>query len=80
MSDRMICMLSNYAEFHRTLKKRIRAVQAEAALSVNRVVSLFWHIGHKILKWQATEQWDAKIIDWTFADIRYVFSDLLSFS
>ena len=50
MSDRMICMLSNYAEFPRTLKERIRAVQAEAVLSVSReLVFLFGISGIKFL-------------------------------
>jgi len=50
MAKKKLPVPTDYAELLDDLKKRIRAAQMRAALSVNReLVLLYWHIGREIL-------------------------------
>ena len=50
MSDSLFSSPSDYDDFLRDLKERIRRAQVRAALAVNReLVLLYWQIGREIL-------------------------------
>jgi len=72
---------SDYPGLLQSLKKRIRAAQVKASLSVNQeLVLLYWQIGREILSRQAAEQWGAKVIDRLSADLHREFPEMKGFS
>lgn len=65
---------SDYSDFLRALKERIRTVQVRAALAVNReLVLLYWQIGWEILNRQQQQGWGAKVIDRLAKDLKKNF-------
>jgi predicted nuclease of restriction endonuclease-like (RecB) superfamily len=72
---------AGYAALLAELKRRIRAAQLRAALSVNRdLVTLYWRIGRDILTRQTRESWGAKVIVRLSADLRRVSPEMTGFS
>jgi predicted nuclease of restriction endonuclease-like (RecB) superfamily len=81
MSLRQIIPSAEYASLLRDLKRRIRAAQLRAALSVNReLVLLYWSIGRDILMRQKEQGWGAKVIDRLAEDLRKAFPEMTGFS
>jgi len=63
------------------LKELIRGRQQRVVQSINlELVSLYWQIGHDILKRQQNQGWGAKIIDRLSVDLRKTFPDMKGFS
>jgi len=72
---------SDYNNFLRVLKDRIRTAQVRAALAVNReLVLLYWQIGWEILNRQQQQGWGAKVIDRLAKDLKKEFPDMQGFS
>lgn len=72
---------TDYNDFVRELKDRIRTVQVRAALAVNReLILLYWQIGQDILIRQQQQGWGAKVIDRLAKDLTQAFPDLSGFS
>lgn len=72
---------TDYQDFLRDLKARIRSAQVRAALSVNReLVLLYWQIGREILARQEREGWGTKVIERLATDLRSEFPDMKGFS
>jgi predicted nuclease of restriction endonuclease-like (RecB) superfamily len=72
---------SDYSDFLRALKERIRTVQVRAALAVNReLVLLYWQIGWEILNRQQQQGWGAKVIDRLAKDLKKEFPEMQGFS
>lgn len=72
---------SDYQAFVDGLKRRVRAAQIRASLSVNsELVRLYWQIGHDILDLQAQRGWGARVIDRLASDLRHAFPDMKGFS
>lgn len=70
-----------YSELLESLKRRIRAAQLRASISVNReLILLYWNIGKDILTRQEHEGWGAKVIDHLSADLRGEFPAMTGFS
>ncbi len=81
MSLRQIKPSVEYASLLRDLKRRIRAAQLRAALSVNReLVLLYWSIGRDILTRQKEQGWGSKVIDRLAEDLRKAFPEMTGFS
>lgn len=71
----------NYATLLEDVKRRIRAAQIRAAVSVNtELVLLYWSIGSDILARQHEEGWGARVIDRLSSDLRSAFPDTGGFS
>ncbi|PSB13267.1 DUF1016 domain-containing protein, partial [filamentous cyanobacterium CCP2] len=63
--------LGEYDDFLRALKDRIRKVQVQAAIAVNReLVLLYWQIGRDILHRQQQQGWGAKVVDRLAKDLQ----------
>lgn len=63
------------------LKRRIRAVQLEAAVSVNReLIALYWHIGKSIVERQRSEGWGKSVVDRLAGDLQREFPGVSGFS
>jgi predicted nuclease of restriction endonuclease-like (RecB) superfamily len=72
---------AGYPALVEDLKRRIRAAQLKAALSVNReLVSLYWHIGRCIARSQEVQGWGKSVVDRLAADLRREFRTLEGFS
>ena len=81
MSDRLVSPPSNYDDFLRDLKERIRRTQIKAALAVNReLVLLYWQMGREILARQQQEGWGAKVIQRLATDLKREFPEMKGFS
>jgi predicted nuclease of restriction endonuclease-like (RecB) superfamily len=80
-ADQGPLQLNSYADFLADLKKRIRAAQVRAVLSVNReLVLLYWQIGRDILDRQERESWGSKVIDRLAVDLKRAFPEMKGFS
>jgi predicted nuclease of restriction endonuclease-like (RecB) superfamily len=81
MSLRQVKPSVEYASLLGDLKRRIRAAQLGAALSVNReLVLLYWSIGGDILTRQKEQGWGSKVIDRLAEDLRKAFPEMTGFS
>jgi predicted nuclease of restriction endonuclease-like (RecB) superfamily len=80
-ADQGPLQLNSYADFLADLKKRIRAAQVRAVLSVNReLVLLYWQIGRDILDRQERESWGSKVVDRLAVDLKRAFPEMKGFS
>ena len=71
----------DYAEFLKTVKKRVRTERLKAVLSANAVqILMYWDIGNDILQKQSQAGWGAKVIDRLSADLKEAFPDMNGFS
>jgi len=63
------------------LKRRIRAVQLKAAVSVNReLIGLYWDIGKTIVERQRSEGWGKSVVDCLAGDLQREFPGMEGFS
>ena len=63
------------------LKKRIKAANVRAAVSVNaELIALYWQIGKEILVKQAEEGWGSKVIERLSQDLKREFPGMSGFS
>jgi predicted nuclease of restriction endonuclease-like (RecB) superfamily len=70
-----------YESFFQSLKERIQHAQLQAALSINRELSLlYWHIGREILQRQQQQGWGAKVIERLAKYLKKEFPDMTGFS
>ena len=72
---------SEYIEWLRGLKNRIKSTQIKAALSANReIIELYWEIGKELYEKQENQGWGNSIIDNLERDLISEFPDLKGFS
>jgi len=72
---------SSYVEFLDSLKLRIQQARTKAAQSVNReLVLLYWDIGNRILREQASQGWGAQVIELLSSDLSRSFPETNSYS
>lgn len=70
-----------YESFFQSLKERIQLAQLQAALSINRELSLlYWHIGREILQRQQQQGWGAKVIERLAKYLKREFPEMSGFS
>lgn len=63
------------------LKRRIRAVQLKAAVSVNReLIGLYWDIGRTIVERQRSEGWGKSVVDHLAGDLQREFPGVEGYS
>jgi len=63
------------------LKRRIRAVQLRAVVSVNHeLIALYWHIGKSIVERQRTEGWGKTVVERLSRDLQREFPGVGGFS
>ena len=82
MSDNLTFLSSDsYERLLSGLKKRIKAANVRAAISVNaELIALYWQIGKEILAKQDEEGWGTKVIDWLSQDLKREFPGTSGFS
>jgi len=74
-------LAADYQQWLKSLKNRIQSAQQRAVLAVNQeLITLYWHIGSKILQRQQQQGWGSKVIDQLAQDLRRAFPDLKGFS
>lgn len=72
---------SEYAEWMRVIKARVRQAQLKALLSANtEQLLLYWDIGREILDKQKRHGWGSKIVEQMSRDLREEFPDMAGFS
>lgn len=70
-----------YQEILIELKEKIRDARTKAVYSVNvQLLSIYWEIGHTIIKQQDVEGWGTKVIDRLSADLKSEFPDMKGLS
>ena len=82
MSDNLTFLSSDsYERLLSGLKKRIKAANVRAAISVNaELIALYWQIGKEILAKQEEEGWGTKVIDRLSQDLKREFPGTSGFS
>ena len=82
MSDNLTFLSSDsYERLLSGLKKRIKAANVRAAVSVNaELISLYWQIGKEILAKQEEEGWGSKVIERLSVDLKREFPGTGGFS
>lgn len=72
---------SQYKNWLRQFKEKIRTAQVKAALSVNsQLIQLYWELGEMIYEKQKKEPWGAKIIERMAKDLKHDLPDNSGFS
>ncbi|TAJ13093.1 DUF1016 domain-containing protein [Marinilabiliaceae bacterium JC017] len=72
---------SEYTEWLRGLKSKIKSTQIKAALSANKeVIFLYWEIGKELYEKQENEGWGNSVVDSLEKDLIAEFPDLKGFS
>jgi len=72
---------SGYREVLEDIKEQVRAARIRASLSINQeLITLYWEIGHLILKRQEIEGWGAKVVDRLSVDLSREFPEQKGFS
>ncbi|HNA61979.1 MAG TPA: PDDEXK nuclease domain-containing protein [Rhabdochlamydiaceae bacterium] len=72
---------SSYKPFLDGIKKRIRAVQIKAAVTVNKeLIKLYWSIGKDLIGRQKAEGWGSKLIEKFAKDLQLEFPGIEGFS
>lgn len=78
---RMAGLPAGYPALLDELKRRIRAVQLKAAVSVNReLIALYWDIGKSIAERQRGEGWGKSVVDRLAKDLERAFPGMEGFS
>lgn len=82
MSDNLTFLSSDsYERLLSGLKKRIKAANVRAAISVNaELIALYWQIGKEILAKQEEEGWGTKVIERLSQDLKQEFPGMGGFS
>ncbi|MEA3371510.1 MAG: PDDEXK nuclease domain-containing protein [Campylobacterota bacterium] len=72
---------SDYTQWLKTIKERIRSAQIKAALAASRELILFyWELGEDISRKLSENSWGAKVIDQLAADLQAEFPGIKGFS
>jgi predicted nuclease of restriction endonuclease-like (RecB) superfamily len=73
--------LSEYRDWLRDLKRRIKTGQIKAAISVNsQMIALYWDLGRQIAEKQEKAKWGSGFIEQLSRDLREEFPDMTGFS
>ena len=73
--------ISEYNEWIREIKIKVRTARTQVALSMNTsLLELYWEIGKGIYIKQKEANWGAKIIDQIAIDLKHEFPDIKGFS
>jgi predicted nuclease of restriction endonuclease-like (RecB) superfamily len=73
--------LAEYGRLLEDIKARIRSARVHAALAVNqKLIELYWGIGHQILRQRGQEGWGTRISTRLAADLRREFPDMRGLS
>jgi predicted nuclease of restriction endonuclease-like (RecB) superfamily len=71
---------NDYARFLSELKENIKTSQYRAVQQVNKqLITLYHHIGSKIIKMQSEKGWGSKIIDQLSKDLKSAFPNMKGF-
>jgi len=72
---------SEYSNWLRDLKQKIKTGQIKAALSVNsQMIMLYWDLGRQITEKQENAKWGSGFIEQLSKDLREEFPDMKGFS
>lgn len=72
---------SDYKSLLNTLKTQIKSAQFRAALTVNQeAITLYWHIGKRIIEIQEQKAWGSKFIDTLSHDLQISFPETSGYS
>lgn len=72
---------SDYKSLLNTLKTQIKSAQFRAALTVNQeAITLYWHIGKRIIDIQEQKSWGSKFIDTLSHDLQNSFPETHGYS
>ena len=81
MTQGLVPIPADYANWLAEIKSRVFAARNKAALAVNaELVQLYGRIGRDILERQAAQGWGSKVIDRLSADLRETFPEMKGFS
>lgn len=81
MEDPSLAIPSEYGPFLEDLKSRIRSAQVRAAVAVNsELVTLYWHLGKRILDAHHLQGYGTKIVPRLSSDLTKAFPDMKGFS
>lgn len=73
--------LSDYTQFIKSLKEKVRSAQVRASLSVNReLIRLYWEIGKDVVERQERDGWGTKAIERVARDLQNEFPGIEGFS
>jgi predicted nuclease of restriction endonuclease-like (RecB) superfamily len=73
--------LSDYSQFIKSLKEKVRSAQLRAFLSVNReLIQLYWEIGKDVVNRQEKDGWGSKVIERVAKDLQNAFPGVEGFS
>ena len=73
--------LTDYSQFIKSLKEKVRLAQMRASLSVNReLIRLYWEIGKDVVERQKRDKWGTKVIEQVAKDLQNEFSGVEGFS
>ncbi len=72
---------SQYVQFLKQIKERVRNAQNKAVLSVNReLIQLYWDIGGSLFEKQERLGWGSNVVEKLSLDLRSAFNGLKGFS
>src|ERR1035437_2574472 len=81
MSNTLLTLPANYADWLASLKQRIQGARQRALLAANNEqIRLYHDIGRDILNRQSQQGWGSKVIERLAADLRAAFPDMKGFS
>lgn len=81
MSQPLLALPADYAQWLTSLKQRIQGARQRAVLSANaQQIRLYHDIGRDILERQSQQGWGAKVIDRLAADLRTAFPEMKGLS
>ena len=80
-SSKIISALSDYSQFIKFLKEKVRSAQLRASLSVNReLIKLYWELGRDVVERKEKEGWGSKVIERIAKDLQNEFPGIEGFS
>ena len=81
MSENLLALPADYADWLTSLMQRIRGARQRALLAANdEQIRLYHDMGREILDRQSQQGWGAKVIERLSADLRAAFPDMKGFS
>lgn len=80
-SSKAFLTLSNYSQFIKSLKEKVRSAQLKASIAVNQeLIKLYWELGRDVVKRQEKEKWGSKVIERIAQDLQNEFPGKEGFS
>lgn len=72
---------SEYHEWLKTIKSKIRSAQIKAAIAVNQeLIQFYWELGKMIVEKQEESKWGGKLIEQLSKDLKKDFPEMAGFS